>query len=106
MSIFERMGDGIADRKPVTPGGRAAYLARYRAKSAVFSAHSRPLVGPHKSPIPHPHYNWCAAVGSAGTGLVAMCEKNFDLSTLLGVIQSTAVTSEKNFFLVLLVAKF
>ena len=98
------MGDGIADRKPVTPDGRAAYLARYRAKSAVL-AHSRPPVGPHKSPIPHPHYNWCAAVGSAGTGLVAMCEKNFDLSTLLGVIQSTAVTSEMN-FLVLLVAEF
>ena len=70
-----------------------------------FLAHSRPPVGPHKSPMPHPHYNWCAAVGSAGTSLVAMCEKNFDLSTLLDVIQSTTVTSEM-IFLVLLGAEF
>ena len=99
------MGDGIADRKPVTPDGRAAYLARYRAKSAVFGPFKTAGRTPKKSPIPHPHYNWCAAVGSAGAGLVAMCENNFDLSTLLGVIQSTAVTSEMN-FLVLLVAEF
>ena len=44
-------------------------------------------------------------MGSAGTGLVAMCEKNFDHSTLLDVIQSTAVTSEM-IFLVLLGAEF
>ena len=36
-----------------------------------------------------------AAVGAAGTGLVAMFQKNFDLSALLDVIQSTAITSGK-----------
>lgn len=46
-----------------------------------------------------------AAVGAAGTGLVAMFQKNFNLSALLDVIQSTAITSGM-IFLVLLGAEF
>ena len=45
------MGDGIADRKPVTPGGRAAYLAQYRAKSAVFW----PIQDRRSDPKNHPY---------------------------------------------------
>jgi TRAP-type C4-dicarboxylate transport system permease large subunit len=46
-----------------------------------------------------------AAVGAAGTGLVAMFQKNFNLPALLDVIQSTAITSGM-IFLVLLGAEF
>jgi TRAP-type C4-dicarboxylate transport system permease large subunit len=46
-----------------------------------------------------------AAVGAAGTGLVAMFQKNFNLLALLDVIQSTAITSGM-IFLVLLGAEF
>ena len=46
-----------------------------------------------------------AAVGAAGTGLVAAFQKNFSLSALLDVIQSMAVTSAM-LFLVLLGAEF
>ena len=46
-----------------------------------------------------------AAVGAAGTGLVAMFQKTFNLLALLDVIQSTAITSGM-IFLVLLGAEF
>jgi tripartite ATP-independent transporter DctM subunit len=46
-----------------------------------------------------------AAVGAAGTGLVALFQKDFTWSALLDVIQSTAVTSGM-IFLVLLGAEF
>ena len=46
-----------------------------------------------------------AAVGAAGTGLIAVFQKDFKLAALLDVIQSTAVTSAM-IFLVLLGAEF
>ncbi len=46
-----------------------------------------------------------AAVGAAGTGLIAILQKDFKLAALLDVIQSTAVTSAM-IFLVLLGAEF
>jgi C4-dicarboxylate transporter DctM subunit len=46
-----------------------------------------------------------AAVGAAGTGIVAILQKDFNWSALLDVIQSTAVTSGM-IFLVLLGAEF
>ena len=46
-----------------------------------------------------------AAVGAAGTGLVAIFQKNFGFAALLDVIQSTAITSGM-IFLVLLGAEF
>lgn len=46
-----------------------------------------------------------AAVGAAGTGIVAVLRKDFDISALMDVIQSTAITSGM-VFLVLLGAEF
>ena len=46
-----------------------------------------------------------AAVGAAGTGLIALFQRDFDLAALIEVIESTAVTSAM-IFLVLLGAEF
>ena len=46
-----------------------------------------------------------AAVGAAGTGLIAVFQKNFTIGSLIEIIQSTAVTSAM-IFLVLLGAEF